>query len=85
MEEYESYDASQAMAALANVHVNTTLMVGDLHQRVAHCRRGGQRATFSAKDEVPALRLVRYGLADDGEHWFKNTEHNSGKHRYSKR
>ena len=48
-------------------------MVGDLHQRVEHCRRGGQRATFSTKDKVPALRLARYGLADDGEHYGSKT------------
>ena len=73
MEEYESYDACQVIAALANLHVKTTLMVGDLHQRVEHCRRGGQRATFSTKGEVPVLRSARYGLADDGEHYGSKT------------
>ena len=49
-------------------------MAGDIHQRVEHCRRGGQRATFSGKNAAASLRLARYGLADDGEQYDSKTQ-----------
>ena len=73
MEEYESYDTCQVMAALANLHVKTLLMVGDLNQRIEYCKRGSQRATFHARGEVPVLPSAPYGLADDGEHYASQT------------
>jgi len=69
MEEFESFDAAQVVAALANVSVKTLLMVGDVHQRVEYCSRGGQRATFSGEGGFDALRFAPYGLEDDGEQY----------------
>ena len=69
MEEFESFDVPQVVAALSNVHANTLLMVGDEHQRVENCRHRGRRVNFSGEGTFGALQFARYGLEDDEEQY----------------
>jgi len=65
MEEFESFDLPQVVAALANIPVRTLLMVGDKHQRIDNSRRGGRRAHFVTEAGFDATRLDAGGDADD--------------------
>ena len=65
MEEFESFDLPQVVAALANIPVRTLLMVGDKHQRIDNSRRGGRRAHFVTEAGFDATRLDADGDADE--------------------
>ena len=68
MEEYESFDVSQVVAALSNFHAKTLLMVGDEHQRVeTNFRR--RCVNFNGEGSFGDLHLARYGLEDDAEQY----------------
>ena len=69
MEEFESFDVHQVVAALTNLPVSTLLMVGDIHQRVEVSRRGSRRATFDMREPSVALSLATHQLDDDGEEY----------------
>eukprot|EP00959_Pyramimonas_sp_CCMP1952_P273119 5708811-Pyramimonas_sp.AAC.1 len=62
MEEFESYDASQVVAALANVSAQTLLMAGDQHHRVENF--GGRRARSTVSPDSPegVLPFAPHGL-----------------------
>ena len=68
MEEYESYDVSQVIAALSNFHAQTLLMVGDVHQRVENKYRG-RRVDSNGEGSLGNLKFARYGLEDDTEQY----------------
>ena len=69
MEEFESFDVPQVVAALSNVDVKTMLMVGDINQRVESCRHRGKRVNFSGDGTFTALTIARDGIAEDQEQY----------------
>ena len=69
MEEFESFDLPQVVAALSNLSVNTLLMVGDVYQRVESCRHRGKRVNLSGEGTFSALQIARDGIEDDQERY----------------
>ena len=69
MEEFETFDLPQVVAALTNLLAKTLVTVGDVNQRVELCGRGGRRATFKGRGSSVAPSL----LVEDGEKYDAGT------------
>ena len=69
MEEFETFDLPQVVAALTNLPAKTLVMVGDINQRVEPCGPGGRRATFKGRGSNAALSQ----LVEDGERYDAGT------------
>ena len=57
MEEFETFDLPQVVAALTNLPAKTLVMVSDINQRVETCGPGGRRATCEGRGSSAALSL----------------------------
>ena len=73
LEEFESFDVAEVVAALSNVRAKTLLMVGDVHQRVDVRLHRGKRVNFRRQGSTDGLKFARSGLEDDGEQYDSET------------
>ena len=73
LEEFESFDVAEVVAALSNVRAKTLLMVGDVHQRVDVRLHRGKRVNYRRQGSPDGIIFARSGLKDDGEQYDSET------------